>query len=930
MILVTLKNYLRGIGACALTGAVLALGACDTGNVSNQTLLTSAKEYLAKNDAKSAVVQIKNVLQKEPNSAEGRFLLGRALILGGDEVAGSLELEKALELKYPQAQVLPLLARSMVALGKYREATTRFDGVMLDDRVAMADLKTTIAAAYARQNDLTKTNAALRDALQAVPDHAGARVMQARLAAEKGRFEEALTTLDGVIASHPDDSKAWQYKGEVLLYGKKDAVNALKAFDKAIAADSNNWEVRSSVAMLLLQQNDVKGAKAQIEEFHKRIPGRPHTAYLDAQLAFYNKDYRRAQDLAMQLLKVAPDNPQVLHLAGVIDFNRGALVEAQHSLSKALQFDPSLHGARQLSAQLFLRSGQPDNAMAVLRPLLAEGAPDATTLSLAGEAYLQKGQLKQAETSFMRAAQADPASTGSRIALAMTHVRMGSEVGVKELQSVASTDKGIQADMVLVSLSLQKKDYEQALRAIDGIEAKQPDKPVAADLRARVYLQRKDSTQARANFEKALAIDPAYVPAALGLASLDVADNKPDAALKRLNGVLERSPDNLPTLLAIAGLRAKQGASKQEVADLLMKAVKGNPGDPTPRLLLVDHYLENKDPKAALSAAQDAVAASPNRPEYMDSLGRAQLANGDAYQAITSFNNRIKLEPGSPQPYLRLVEAYMALKNTDAAAESARRALAIAPDLLVAQQALATIALRSNRPDEALQIARTVQQRRPEEAAGYLLEGTVYTFKKDYAAAAQVYRKLLAKAPSTEAAVKYHMMSMASGKKADADQFASSWTTAHPKDTAFMTYLGQLSLSRGDYQAAEQRFQQIITLEPDNARAHSYLARTLVALKKAGAVDHAQKAVTARPNTPDFLDSLALALMSEHQGNKAIETQKKAVDLAVNEPLLRLNLARIYVQAGDKAAARSELERLAKLGSTFAAQSEVQQLLKTL
>ena len=47
-------------------------------------LLSSAKDYLAKNDRKAAVIQLKNALEKRPDFAEARFLLGQTLLGAGD------------------------------------------------------------------------------------------------------------------------------------------------------------------------------------------------------------------------------------------------------------------------------------------------------------------------------------------------------------------------------------------------------------------------------------------------------------------------------------------------------------------------------------------------------------------------------------------------------------------------------------------------------------------------------------------------------------------------------------------------------------------------------------------------------------------------------------------------------------------------------
>ena len=56
------------------------------------------------------------------------------------------------------------------------------------------------------------------------------------------------------------------------------------------------------------------------------------------------------------------------------------------------------------------------------------------------------------------------------------------------------------------------------MKAIDGLEKKQPDKPLAANLRGRTLLAKKDVPGARKSFERALEIDPMFFPAVASLA----------------------------------------------------------------------------------------------------------------------------------------------------------------------------------------------------------------------------------------------------------------------------------------------------------------------------------------------------------------------------------------------------------------------------
>ena len=78
------------------------------------------------------------------------------------------------------------------------------------------------------------------------------------------------------------------------------------------------------------------------------------------------------------------------------------------------------------------------------------------------------------------------------------------------------------------------------------------------------------------------------------------------------------------------------------------------------------------------------------------------------------------------------------------------------------------------------------------------------------------------------------------------------------------------------------------------------------------------------------MDTLAAALAAENQLAKALEVQRKVVELAPDTPEFRLRLARLYVQSGQGDKARPELDRLADLGEKFKGQAEVAQLMKAL
>ena len=97
-------------------------------------LTASARQYLEKDDAKAAIIQLKSALQQAPQSAEARFLLGRALLASGDAGGAAIELRRALDLKHPPVEVVPELARAMLAQGETRELTEKFGETSVPDQ----------------------------------------------------------------------------------------------------------------------------------------------------------------------------------------------------------------------------------------------------------------------------------------------------------------------------------------------------------------------------------------------------------------------------------------------------------------------------------------------------------------------------------------------------------------------------------------------------------------------------------------------------------------------------------------------------------------------------------------------------------------------------------------------------------------------------
>ena len=918
------SSRLAALMLCAL------LAAC--GLDSEQSLIEKARVALDKGNTKEASIQLKNVLQKNPDSASARFLFGKLLLEAGDIGAAEIELRKAQDKKHPVDEVAPLLARALLVRQHYKQVIADYAKLALAQPDRQADLSAVVASAYAQTGQREQAVALVDATLSKTPQNNPIRLVKARLMAGSGDVDTALTLLEGMVSGNgSDDLESWRLLGDLRMYGKQDSAQAQAAYRKVLELRPDDMQAHTQLIGMHLLANNVKAARQQFDTLAKARPSDLQTGFLGAHVALREGNVKRARDLVAQLAKFTKDNPGILLLAGATELQLNSLAQAESHLNRLLALDPNSMPGRRLMAAVYLRTGQAPKAIEVLRPLLEAKSPDVETLNLAAEAHLSSGDAKKAETFFARVAQLNPGDVKARTALALAQLANGDvEAALADLQSIASGDKGSLADMALIEARLRQRDLDGALKAIDALEQKVPNKPMPADLRGRVQLMKRDSKSARTGFEAALARDPVYFPSASMLAQLDIVDKKPELAQERFQAMLKKDPTNVQTLVALAGLRSGRGAGADEVAALLTRAIEAKPTDPGARLLLIDHWLKHGNPKQALSAAQAGLAAIPDNASLIDGLGRAQLANDEVVQALSTFGKLAAGQPKSAFAQLRLADAHLRSKNPEAAEQALRAALSLSPDLIPAQRGLIILAVQAKQPEKALQIARSVQRQRPHHAIGHRLEGDVYVAFKDLDQGAKAYRAGLAKEGGSANAVKLYTTLDAAKRGQEAEKFAASWLKQSPKETGLRSYLGAKAMASEDWALAEKFFRDVVALEPRNLAATNNLAWVMVKTKKPDAVALAERALELAPEDPSVLDTLAVALAQNQQLDRALEASKSAVRLAPTVPVLRLTLAKLHLQANDKKAAKAELEELAKLGAKFPDHQEVNKLLKSL
>lgn len=907
----------------------IAVAACGRGDPAS--FIASARSYMAKSDYGAAIIELKNALKDAPDNPEARFLLAKALLESGNPGAAETEVRKALELRYSQDDAYPVLAQALFQQGEFKKAITELANRQIKDPQARADVLTVLGLAHLRLGQTKEARTAIEGALALQPTNLSTRIAEVRLKVQEHDLPGAFRLLDAVVSSAPGNVEALLLMADVQdELGKRDDV--VKSLERAIEIKPSFVVPRLALIRTLVRQGQLDKASTQLDSVKKIAPNDPRTLHAEALVALARGNPTAAREAIVKVTQVTPDYLPSRYLSGLIDYQLGSYATAEESLRTVVAKVPGDDGARRALAATYLRRGRALQAQETLEPLLRRTPDDPVLLRMEGEVNLALNNPAKAAQYFERANALDKGNVTTRVRLAQVRLATGDAGGgFKDLEALAATEpKQTEPDLALISAYLRRKDYEKALAAALALEKKQPTNPATHNIKGVVYMAKRDLANARASFEKAVALDPGYTSGAFNLGRLDVSQGNFDAARKRYEQILAKEPKNELALLALAELLALTKAPQGDVKAALERAIAANPLSVRPRLTLVSFYGQLRDWPAALAAAQAARSALPDNAQVVEALAATQLAAGETNQAIASLRKAAVMQPENSAPLVRLADLQVKSKDYDGAIGSLRNALAVQPDNSGIPVALADVYVQSGRIDAGIADAKKLQKERPDRAAGYVVEGEILTRQKKWNEALSAYRAALGRKPSTFVVVRLHSTLLAAGKPDEAAALTQKWLKEHSNDVTLRFYLAQLSLSRNDYRGAVPHLRAVLETDSENVAVLNNLAWSLGELGDASALEYAEKANMLAPNAAATVDTYGWVLVRYGDVKRGVEVLRKAVGLAPNDPEIRLHLAKGLIKAGDKEAARKELETLSKLDTPSTARTESESLLKRL
>jgi Flp pilus assembly protein TadD len=286
---------------------------------------------------------------------------------------------------------------------------------------------------------------------------------------------------------------------------------------------------------------------------------------------------------------------------------------------------------------------------------------------------------------------------------------------------------------------IDSSHFEAAVSPLQKVIAEQPEFAYAHFQLAYVYTALKKTDEARAEYERTVALDPKMSEAYLNLGIL-LLDKEPATAVAPLRKAVELLPSqSRPRFLL--GVAQERSGDVAMAADSFEGAVRLDPRDAETLVHLGNLYLQLKRPAEAESKFANALEIQPNGPQAL--LGLAQSLDAQKKKEVAdAFRTYLAVRPADEAARARMVHLLMEGQEYDAALAELDRADAGKPTL-ESLKLRADIQIAKKKWDDSIVTLRQAIALAPNDAQLHGGLGRILLQTRDFSSAEKELRTAL-------------------------------------------------------------------------------------------------------------------------------------------------------------------------------------------
>lgn len=575
--------------------------------------MEDARAAMGRGDYGTAVITLRNLLERDSESAEARLLLARALFKQGDAAGADRVLQTAVDRSAPPAEVADIQARWKLASGDFQGLIDAINDPDAPFDPAGRDYYR--ARAFQGMGRLPEAMSIYRDLAIRQPDSADLHLRMAQIHAYYGRIAPADSALEKVLASR------------------------VPSGEESVSAEA--WLLKASLAQ---RAGDPQAARDALAEAIDAAPGQltaPQWGQLLASAvdrALLAGDLGAATKYQAMLVKVLPQAPLTRLVAAKMGLFGDERAKAISDLQTLLQQEPQAATAtRTLLIAGQLRGG-----------LFEQALKESSTLMAGSSEGRESRQLQQ----MIRSAFEHPADSADRaigvaavlsgldqVALARRHLE---EVP----QEIASS---LPLQVALVRLELRADRVAKASQLALKLAAEHPQERALSMLLADTQVAKGDFAAAATTYENVWRASPDG-PVVMALAQARRRAALPDAEVP-LQEWLKTHPRDVAIRLELASALQQKGddvAAMRELERVIADAPLHHPMRPIALNNLAVLYSRHGDGRA-MEIAKRAYEGARAVPAVQDTYGWLLARQGRVQEALPLLKAAADNSPTSPE-----------------------------------------------------------------------------------------------------------------------------------------------------------------------------------------------------------------------------------------------------------------------------------------
>jgi tetratricopeptide (TPR) repeat protein len=316
------------------------------------------------------------------------------------------------------------------------------------------------------------------------PDSVDARLAVCRIAILAQDMGRAQTAVDQALQMQPGDPQALILKAQILIRQDRKP-QAMKVLEEAVAQHPQSADLHLAYGRMLLDADDVKGAREQFRLVVKLAPGNTEAIYSLALLELETRQLDSATRHLKQLLGVEDKRQSALYYLGYAAQEKGDNSAAIKWFGKVDEDSEYWTQARLRMAKILAGEGKLDEVRKEMQALRRDNPENAV------EYYLVEGQVlsdlakyQEAFDLYAEALENNPRNEDLLYAQALTAEQLGRvDVAEKYMREILKQDPDNVRTLNALGYTLADRTnrYAEAQKYIEKAYAQKPDDPAIID-----------------------------------------------------------------------------------------------------------------------------------------------------------------------------------------------------------------------------------------------------------------------------------------------------------------------------------------------------------------------------------------------------------------------------------------------------------------